>query len=162
MARSKPPRRKPSGPKAGQGRVLALCEMELELAEERMELVGRLLHLADEALTSVTLEEIEEVRTRAVRRILGNNEPLRDSHKTGSVLQRRHRLFDYPVLSRLAVLSTPVLYLSGQECWQLYVSAPKDALNAMPEHEGFFLLLLAEAMGESRMASEIRERWAFH
>lgn len=128
-----------------------------------MELVGRLLHLAEEALSSATLEQIEEVRTSAVRQIFGgSSEPLRDSQKTGSVLQRQHRLFDYPVLSRLAVLRTPALYLTGQECWQLYISAPQDALDTMPEHEGFFLLLLAEAMGESRIASELRERWAFH
>jgi hypothetical protein len=97
-----------------------------------------------------------------VRRILGSSEPLRDSQKIGSVLQRQHRLFDYPVLSRLAVQRTPALHLTGQECWQLYVSASQDVLDAMPEHEGFFLLLLAEAMGESRIASELRERWAFH
>ena len=128
-----------------------------------MELVGRLLHLAEEALSSATLEQIEEVRTSAVRQIFGgSSEPLRDSQKTGSVLQRQHRLFDYPVLSRLAVLRTHALHLTGQECWQLYISAPQDALDAMPEHEGFFLLLLAEAMGESRIASELRERWAFH
>ena len=135
---------------------------EVELAEHRMELVGQLLHMAEDALSTATLEQIEEVRTRAVRRIFCGSEGLRSTHKSSTVLQRQHHLFDYPVLSRLAVIKTPALELTGQECWHFYSSQPQIEFAAMPEHEGFFLLLLAEAMGETRIASEIREKWAFH
>lgn len=162
MPRSKPPRRKPAGPRAGQGHdPLARYEMDLELAEDRMELVGRLLHLAEDALGTASLEEIEEVRTSAVRRILGGSSSQREFHKDGSVLRGRHRVFDYPVLSRLAFLKDLSLILTGQDCWQLYAAAPQDMLDTMPEHEGFFRLLLAEEIGDIEIAQAIKARWAF-
>jgi hypothetical protein len=53
------------------------------------------------------------------------------------------------------------LVLTGQDCWQLYAAAPQDMLDTMPEHEGFFRLLLAEEIGDFEIAQAIKARWAF-
>ena len=161
MPRSKPPRRRLAGRLAGRVRGLdPFCEEKLELAEERMELAGRLLHLAEDVLCTGSFEDIERVRMEAVRRIMKIG-PSSQFDDNSSVKNATHHLFDYPVLSRLAVTKTPALELTGTDCWALYASAPQDAFDTMPKHEAFFHLLLAEDMDEAGIASELRKRWDF-